>query len=130
MTTREASTPSAYIGRAARTLDTTRARTPSRELLDAGWTTPLELPELPEGDAVTRMKVVQESGFPVLAIPEEFGGLGGGKLARAPAPRPLGLIEPGLADGPFMHPHPVGGVGGDPRPGEGNPRVVARGDRG
>ncbi|NHC16363.1 acyl-CoA dehydrogenase family protein, partial [Motilibacter deserti] len=100
MTTREASTPSAYIGRTS--------RTPSRSLLDAGWSTPLGDLELPDGDPIARVKTVQESDFPVLAIPEEFGGLGGDMLAVASAQRQLGLLDPGLAIGLCMHAHSVG----------------------
>jgi alkylation response protein AidB-like acyl-CoA dehydrogenase len=82
---------------------------PARELLDAGWEAPLELSELPgPDDEIGRIRAVARGDFTVLAVPEEFGGLGGDMLAVAAAQRQLALVDPGLAIGLCMHSHSVG----------------------
>lgn len=82
----------------------------ARDLLDAGWSTPVALPDdlTDVTDPAERIRRVAGTDFPVVAIPAELGGLGGDIVDVASAQRQLGLVDPGAAIGLCMHSHSVG----------------------
>ena len=82
----------------------------ARNLLDAGWTQPLELPDdlLATDDHGDRIRRVAATNFPLIGIPADLGGAGGDMLDVAAAQRQLALVDPGMAIGLCMHAHSVG----------------------
>lgn len=78
-------------------------------LLEAGWTAPVELPTLDaKREPEDRIRAVASSDLSILAIPAQFGGLGGALLDVASAQRELGRRDPGVAIALNMHSLSVG----------------------
>ncbi|HEV3071807.1 MAG TPA: acyl-CoA dehydrogenase family protein [Solirubrobacteraceae bacterium] len=89
--------------------DPLASATDAPSLLGIGWETPVAVPALEDlSDPAERILAVARGELPIVAIPEEFKGLGCGLLQTAAAQRQLAIVDPSIAVAFNMHSFTIG----------------------